>query len=201
MVKFRLPIQKILGSSYYDYNIYTSSYNPLINSDITVTCQLRNVFGSPVKDKELTLQYKGISQGVQTTNANGIAEWNINTGANGGTFKLTINNHYLFVTVGGYNVVKTHTNNHYQLSINEQTRMARLRVYFGGDANIGTGNQYIASNFIDAEYRPKQNVIGTMTRSGTLLGYVLTSGEVGVTNNGTSTITPTFASEIIWSYD
>ena len=200
MTKYSIKLGELFGSAYYTYNVYTSSYNVKLDTTIIVTCQVRNIFGNPVANKELTPTYKGIAQETKQTNANGIAEWEIEVGTTGGTFKFAINNQYIFINVGGYKKIKEHSSLHYVLYVNEFTKTARLRFYFNGDS-IASGNQYIVSNFVETEYCPKQNVIGVMTRSGNLLGTVLTNGEVSVTNTGVSTITPTFASQIEWSYD
>ena len=98
-VEYPIKLQDMFGSAYYDYNLYTSNYNPKINTTITVTCQVKDIFGNPVANKKLILYYKGIAQDPVTTNANGIAEWQINVGETDGTFKISVNNRYLFINV------------------------------------------------------------------------------------------------------
>lgn len=201
-VEYPIKLADLFGSAFYDYNLYTNNYNPKIDTTILVTCQVKNILGNPVANKELVLYYKGVAQDPVTTNANGIAEWEINVGNTGGTFKISVNNRYIFINVGGFKLVKSHGGNYYHLYINEFTKTARLRVYFDGTKNIATGHQYIASGFIEEPYKPPYNVITTITRGGTLLGYVLPNGEVGVTNNSGSTMNkPDFSSIIQWSYD
>ncbi len=200
MTKYSVKLKELCGTAFYTYNLYTSDYQPKLNTNITVTCQVKNVLGNTVANKSLVLYYKGTAQQTKTTNANGIATWQINTGTTGGTFKLAVNDQYIFINVNGYKQVKQHSSGHYTLYVNEFTKTARLRVYFNGD-NIATGNQYIISGFVDEAYRPGQNVIGVMTRGGNLLGTVLSNGEVSVSNIGNSTLTPTFASQLEWSYD
>ena len=200
MTKYSIKLGDLFGSAFYDYNLYANTYTAKLNTTIIVTCQVKNIFGNPVPNKELVLYYKGIAEDPVTTNANGIAEWEINVGDTGGTYKIAVNNHYIFINVTGYKLIKQHSNLHYTLYANEFTKTARLRIYFNGES-IASGNQYIVSGFVEEAYRPKQNVIGVMTRNGNLLGTVLANGEVSVSNIGVTTLTPTFATQIEWSYD
>ena len=116
MTRFKVPIQSILGLSYYRYDISLDRYDVDIGSEVTVTCQARNVFGSLVKDKELTLHYKGISQGSATTDNNGVAEWTLDVGGDAGTFKLSVGNQHCLINVTGY---QTYNGTHYTAKYNK----------------------------------------------------------------------------------
>ena len=54
MTKYSIKLGELFGSAYYTYNVYTSSYNVKLDTTIIVTCQVRNIFGNPVANKELT---------------------------------------------------------------------------------------------------------------------------------------------------
>lgn len=117
MTKYSIKLGELFGSAYYTYNVYTSSYNVKLDTTIIVTCQVRNIFGNPVSNKELTPTYKGIAQDPVTTNANGMAEWEIDVGTTIGTYKFAINNQYIFINVTGY---QTYNGTHYTAKYNNE---------------------------------------------------------------------------------
>lgn len=75
MVRFNVPISSILGFAYFRYDLTASNYNPSIDSTITITCTVKNVFGSAVTGKELILFNDNGSIGTATTDPNGVATW------------------------------------------------------------------------------------------------------------------------------
>ena len=75
MSRFTVPIADILGNAYYCYELSSSHNNPPIDSTVTLTCKVTNVFGNNVANKTLTLYNNGVSLGTATTNANGEANW------------------------------------------------------------------------------------------------------------------------------
>ena len=85
----QLEPSDVLGENYYVYNITSSDYNPSLNGSITITCTLKNVYGTAVASKSLTLYQNGTSKGSQTTNSSGVATWSITCSSSGlQTFRI-----------------------------------------------------------------------------------------------------------------
>lgn len=102
MERFKVPIPKILGNSYYNYEIWASNNNAIINETIQIYCRMTNVFGKPIKNKELELfMNTKISQGTAITNEEGLATWNITFGQEG-VKDFYVENSHCTVLVGGY---------------------------------------------------------------------------------------------------
>lgn len=88
MTRFSVNLKNILGLSFYRYNISADTYNPTIDTNVTVTCKVTNIFGTPIANKTVTLLMDNahiiitenntttdISE--QTTDTNGEATWTI----------------------------------------------------------------------------------------------------------------------------
>ena len=53
MVKFKVPLKDILGRAYYQYELTSSNYNPKIDSTITVTVTVKDVYDDPVENESV----------------------------------------------------------------------------------------------------------------------------------------------------
>lgn len=200
MTKYSIKIGELFGSAFYDYNLYTSSYNVALDTTITIYCDVKNIFGNPVSNKELTLYYKGNIVATKTTNANGRAEWQLNTGNDGGTFKLAINNRWLLINVQGWKEVKSYSSGFYTLSINEFTRTARLSLKTNGNTTFHSGENYKQDNWIPSSYMPKTQMFTPVPRTARLTFYCLTNGEVGVYNTSTNDVSTNSSASIYYNY-
>lgn len=200
MTKYSIKLRDLFGSAFYDYNLYTSNYNPKIDTTIVVTCQVKNIFGNPVANKELVLYYKGVAQDPVTTNANGIAEWEIDVGTTGGTYKFSVNNKYIFINVNGYKQIKSYSSGFYTLSINEFTRTARLSLNTQGSKSIASGVNYEQTAWIPSEYRPLTNANIIIARNISLTLNIGTTGNVSIYNPSTSTVTANTSASIYYNY-
>ena len=199
MTKYSIKLKDLVGSAFYDYNLYANTYNPQLDTTILVTCQVKNILGNPVPNKELTLYYKGVAQDPVRTNANGIAEWNINVGTTGGTYKISVNNKYIFVNVNGYKQVKSYSSGFYTLSINELTRTARLSLNTNGSKTLANGVNYEQTGWIPSEYRPPTNINIIIARNISLTLNIGTNGNVSIYNPSSQTSANTSAS-IYYNY-
>ena len=201
MTRFKVPIREILGQSYYRYELYANKYNAKTGTTITVTCQARNVFGNPVKGKELKLTYKGISQGSVTTDDDGMAVWTINVGDVAGTYKLAVNQQYCFITITGYRVVKSYSSEFYSLAIDDLTRTARLSFKCGQSRSFPSGESYVqAEGWIPSDYRPATQMFTPVPRTGRLIFYCLTNGEVGIYNTYSSSVSTNSSASIYYNF-
>ena len=77
MVKKKIKVSDILGDSYYVYELTSSNYTPTLNGTITITCTMKDIYGTAASGKSITLYQNGTSKGSQTTNSSGVATWSI----------------------------------------------------------------------------------------------------------------------------
>ena len=105
MVRFNVAISSILGTAYFHYNIYASEYNPHIDETITVTVEVKNVFGQSVSGKSVTLYKQGTSVSTKTTNSNGVVTWSI-TCDEWGIIHFDAEDVACEVMVGGWKAIK-----------------------------------------------------------------------------------------------
>lgn len=77
MVKKKIKVSDILGDNYYVYELTSSNYTPALNGSITITCIMKDVYGTAASGKSITLYQNGTSKGAQTTNNSGVATWSI----------------------------------------------------------------------------------------------------------------------------
>ncbi|MBP5422966.1 MAG: hypothetical protein J6Y78_11050 [Paludibacteraceae bacterium] len=194
MTRFTVPIANILGLSYYRYELTSNNYNPKINTSVTISCKVTNVFGTVVNGKSLTLYYKGTSQGTQTTNSNGVAEWAVNVGDTGGTFRAEVNQESCTINVTGYKQIKSYSSGFYTLSINELTRTARLSLNTNGSKTFNSGASYEQTGWIPSDYRPPTNVNIIIARNISLSLNIGTNGNVSIYNPSSQASADTSAS-------
>lgn len=77
MTKKKIKTSDILGDNYYIYELTSSNYTPALNDTITITCTMKDVYGTAASGKSITLYQNGTSKGTQTTNNNGVATWSV----------------------------------------------------------------------------------------------------------------------------
>lgn len=114
-IEKRIKLEDILGNKFYDYNFISSNYTPLLNSTITLTCTVTNVYGDIVTGKSIQLYKNGNAvDTAKTTNNNGVVTWTINCTNEGlQTFKVGYKEIEVFVD----NKANTnHTHNQYLTS-------------------------------------------------------------------------------------
>lgn len=152
MVKFKVPLNDILGRAYYQYELSSSNYNPHIDETIIITCTCKNILGNPVANKELTLMMNGIEQGTSTTNELGIATWSIKLGA-WGNKHFYIENATLDLVVTGWKQIAKYSTDRITLYSDGKWGMV---VISGIWSNSTTGE--VVLGIIDSEYSPISNV-------------------------------------------
>jgi len=198
MVKFKVPLKDILQNAYYQYELTSSNYNPTIDTTITITCTCRNVRGNPIANKELELFQNGLSQGTQTTNANGIATWTL-TMSNWGTQELKVENQTIEVYVSGFKKIAENTT--YTLMVDETTRCCRIEAHRTG-VTITNGQSFSGySDFvIPSKYYPKSNCYSLIMRNTTFLFWLWNNGSYGITNLGNTVTDYNLAFTHEWHY-
>lgn len=108
MVKKKIKVSDILGDSYYVYELTSSNYTPALSSSITITCTMKDIYGTAVSSKSVTLYQNGTSKGTQTTNSSGVATWSI-TCSNAGIQSFKVGNKTIEVFVDELMNVRTVT--------------------------------------------------------------------------------------------
>ena len=195
MVKFKIPIKDLLGRAYYRYELQSTHYNTTPSqTDITITCTVKNIFGNPVNNKEITLYYKNDIQGTATTNANGIATWtvgNLEYGIN----QFRVENATIIINARGW---ETQTINNGTLYINKELRLCHLR--YSRTFNSGQQNTlYEWGQQIPSGYRPTFMVTGNGNRNGATItidsdGYIYGRFQLAFSSE------TSFYYSIIWHY-
>lgn len=61
----------------FTYDLYSSNYNPKIDTNVTISCRVKTVTGEDVYGKTLTLYKNGTSVATATTNELGVATWTV----------------------------------------------------------------------------------------------------------------------------
>lgn len=77
MTTKKIKTSDILGDNYYIYELTSSNYTPALNDTITITCTMKDVYGTAASGKSITLYQNGTNKGAQTTNSSGVATWSI----------------------------------------------------------------------------------------------------------------------------
>lgn len=140
-MRLKVPIENILGSAYYHYEITSTDYNPNIDSTITISVSVKSVFGNPIKDKSVTLYQNGSSVGSADTNNNGIATF---------TYQFTDWDNHIFTSNGatldlqakGWKTLESATN--YTILANKDT--VRIDFKQGSNATVPTTYSYNLPN-------------------------------------------------------
>lgn len=180
MVKFKVPLNDILGRAYYQYELSSSNYNPHIDETITITCTCKNILGNPIPNKELTLMMNGIEQGTSTTNELGIATWSI-TFRGWGNKHFYIGNATLDLMVTGWKQIGRYASN--KITLYSDGRWG-IVVISGTWSNSTTGEVVLAT--INSEYSPFSNVSTNYSYSVSSYQAVYTRGtNICINRSGT----------------
>lgn len=201
MTRFTVPVKNILGNAYYQYEITSSNYNPSIDSTVTLTVTCKNVFGSPVSNKSISLYNNGSLAGTSTTQ-NGVAtftytfnDWDRHT------FKAE--NATLQLEAKGFRKTTTKTNNvmTYEHYVDESSRTCIITATSSNTFSIGNGEQYTFTGLIPSRYAPKKNIYGVGNRNVNVLFYCWTGGSGGLYNRiSTSQTNQEFAMTLSYNY-
>ena len=111
MTEKRIKTSDVIGNSYYNYTLTSTNNTPSINSTISITCSVTDIYGQSVSGKSITLYLNGVSQGARTTASNGSATWSNITMSTGGLQVFSVENSKIEVFVDNKSEVgHTHSN-------------------------------------------------------------------------------------------
>lgn len=109
MVDYRVKLKNILGLSYYRYELTSSNYNPKIDSSITLTAHVTDIFGNNAASKPIQLYKNNTSMGSSfsgNTNSSGVITFTV-TCSDWGVQDFSISNTHCQVNVQGWKVLQT----------------------------------------------------------------------------------------------
>ena len=193
--RYNVPASDVLGENYKITSVECSDYNPSIDSTITVTISVNDVYDDAISGESVTVtasegtftQLNGsditsASSVTGTTNSSGqftltyaCSEW--------GLITFSANNRSTQVNVTGFKKIAENTT--YTLMVDESTRCCRIEAH-RTNITITNGQSFTGySDFvIPSKYYPKNNCYSLIMRNATFLFWLWNNGSYGVTNLG-----------------
>ena len=207
--------EDVLGTNYIVTSLTVSNYNPTINSTVTVTVTLKDVYNDPVVGEEVLVtasdgtftQLNGsnitaASSVTGTTNNNGqftltyaCSEW--------GLITFSANTENIQIRVNGWKQVATKAVSGvtYTITVNGQG-LAKLSVTCS-NVSLASGASHEATNWIPSAYLPSTLpgiVLTQRSVANNILIYFFATGAVGVNNTYTSAQTATLSYQLLYCY-
>ena len=207
--RFNVDVDDVIGSSYYVTSLTSSSYNPNIDGTVTVTVNLKDVYGDNVSGASVTVtassgtftQLNGsnitaAASVTGTTNASGTftltykcSEW--------GLITFTANQTTTQIRVSGWREV-TLTDTYGTLYVNGAERLADFS-YYRTNFNLSSSTTTVSSGIIPSSYRPPDGCVVPLfnsTMGGNISG---TSGDFSVNTSSTGS-GKTINAHAVWRY-
>ena len=199
--RFNVDVDDVMGSNYYVTTLTSSSYNATIDGTVTVTVNLKDVYGDNVSGASVTVtassgtftQLNGsnitaAASVTGTTNASGTftltykcSEW--------GLITFTANQTTTQIRVSGWKEVSvTGATSYASLNVNGSERIAYFRYYRSGYNFTSTSTVTLHSGAIPSSYRPGRNVNCSVLNS-TIVGGLNTDGDISVISSSTGSKT------------
>ena len=194
-LRLTAPSEDILGANYKITKIVASDYNPNIDSTITVTVTVKDVYDDPVENESVQVTCNiGKFTKLNGSTISDTQSVTGNTDSNGqftltytcsewGLATFSAKNHNTQIRVAGFR--KIVENATYSLYVDESTRTAQIEAHRTG-ITITSGQSF--SNYgdfvIPTKYYPKSNCYSLIMRNATFLFWVWNNGSYGVTNLG-----------------
>ena len=150
--------------------LVSSSYNPTIDSGITVTATVTDINNDPVEGEDVTLQLNGSDLTTETTTSQGIAMWSV-TCSNWGLQDLRVGNTSIQVNVGGW---REDSGTNYDINYNKD--FVEFRFHHEHSMTVPTSWQDYGTVF-GINTKPASNV-QFMEQFGSVIIRVKTDGVV-----------------------
>lgn len=141
-------ISERFTGSYQNIDISCSTYNPTIDTSVTITITVTDQNGDPISGFTVPLKIDGTSITGITTNSSGVATHTYNC-TDWGNHKINVKSVSAFINVTGWRTI-THTN--YTLWINGAERLCEI-IYYKSNTSVGTTWTDIET-ITDTDYRP-----------------------------------------------
>lgn len=179
-----------------DYDISASDYNPSIDSTITITVTAYNHLNSNiVPNHSFDLKLPDGSTVTLTTNNEGVATYNY-TCSSWGVHRFSIKTYRAFINITGWR--SQQCTSYGTLHINESLRMCELR--YNRNFSAADADKFYSwhTGAIPAEYRPSEQVNGSINQVGVL--YVDSAGEIGGKFANSWSSSRLVKGTVIWHY-
>ena len=180
MTEYTVPTSTILGENYKITKIEASNYNPTIDTDISITITVEDVYGDAITTEPTTIicssgNFTAVNGSTITPSDN----VEINTGAGGiitltyhcsewGTINIMSGGNSIAINVSGWRYIQGTSSSTWALRRNQDNAQLILKAYTKGSTitstdwtDFGGGTAY-ASNFKPATYKLCLNSEGTM---------------------------------------
>lgn len=171
MATKKIKTSDILGENYYTYELTSSNYTPTLNGSITITCTMKDVYGTVASGKSITLYQNGTSKGAQTTNSSGVATWSI-TCSTAGLQKFNIKDTNIEVFVDNKSDTgHTHTVSNITDFPSTMTPSSHTHGNLSNDGKITTSHNGTYSTFIGV-----QDSTGTLYKASKINSDIIIDG-------------------------
>ena len=203
MVKFSVKLSNILGLSFYRYELTSNNYNPNIDSAITLTVKVTDIFGNPVNNKTVQLYHDGSSMGSSyqlTTNTNGIATATY-TVTHFGIHDFSVANQHIQLEVGGWKQYKGSNwgDGYYCVMYNKTT----VRFTFAQETTFSSTTSWAdfpSDAFTDLWIRPYLPVIAIDHTGNRQVRVRDSSTKIAHRSNTGATMTGTLYIQMTWQH-
>ena len=202
-LRLTAPSEDILGANYKITKIVASDYNPNIDSTITVTVTVKDVYDDPVENESVQVTCNiGKFTKLNGSTISDTQSVTGNTDSNGqftltyacsewGLITFSANNNHIQVKVRGWREITAGTG---KLWVNDETKTATF--YFYRTGVITSEIHY--DNAIPSGYRPRSHVRMKAHNGSAIFVTIEDSGTVRIT--GTSQNAITLGCQITYAY-
>lgn len=209
-LRLTAPSEDILGANYKITKIVASDYNPNIDSTITVTVTVKDVYDDPVENESVQVTCNiGKFTKLNGSTISDTQSVTGNTDSNGqftltytcsewGLATFSANNKTLQIHVTGWRTVWQNTTSSPTVRVEKEGNKARL-ILNGINRNITTSWVMYSETAHFLDYAPKQSVVA-LDNNGSVQIKLTTDGKLGWRSNTGSNISNlTFYTQIDWS--
>ena len=188
-------ISERFSGTYQNIDISCSTYNPTIDTSVTITITVTDQNDDPISGFTVPLKIDGTSITGITTNSSGVATHTY-TCTEWGNHKISVKNTSAFINVTGWRTI-THTN--YKLFINGAERLCEIRYYRPG-TSIGTSWTFVET-ISDSDYvpAPQQDGVFCSCNMRGMVVRIFSSGSIQAQAT-TATSNQLFSFHAMWHY-
>lgn len=170
----RLTVLESNDAQFYNYEMFASNYNPLIDSNVHIKCKCTDITGNRISGKTLTLQKNGEVIGDAVTDENGIAKWTLPCDE-WGIIDYSVAGVHTQVNVDGWRRVVGDASSTYKIYRNK----THARLVLSGwrtTALQSTWRQFGGEDY--ASVCPPMNLANGISTDGVVVFYVNTVGGI-----------------------
>lgn len=173
MTRTTVNSETVLGTNYKVINLTSNEYNPTIDNEITLQCEMLDVYGDPIEGAEVQLYKNGASMGSTysgETNSQGIITFTILCNE-WGLMDYSVENNHCQVQVDGWKqILNGGTYNIYRNKSFAKLELSKWVASGGGSwTQMGGQNAFLAE-----DVRP-QNIVNGLISDGRVVFYISAS--------------------------